>query len=99
METGYDLEPRPIRGSARGRVWLVVLAVGVFLGVVLLKPWETTPITPVEAAIASPMPVASPAFAVIRIQPTPVLRARLAGSIGRLETRQRHCDGGGGRAR
>ena len=50
---------------------MVVLAVGVFLGVVLLKPWETTPITPVEAAIASPKPVAPPAFAVIRIQPTP----------------------------
>jgi hypothetical protein len=39
---------------------------------VLVKPWETTPITPVEAAIASPMPVAPPAFAVIRIQPTPL---------------------------
>jgi len=72
MDTGYDLEPRPIRGSARGRVWLVVLSAGVFLGVVLVKPWETTPITPVEAGIASPNPVAPPAFAVVPIQQTPV---------------------------
>ena len=54
-------------------MWLVVLAVGVFLGVVLVKPWVTPPTTPVEAGIASQRPVASPAFAVIRIQPAPVV--------------------------
>jgi hypothetical protein len=72
METGYDLEPRPIKDSARGSVWLVVLTVGVFLGVVLVKPWETTPVPPVEAAVASPRLVAPPAFAIVRIQPTAV---------------------------
>ena len=99
METGYDVEPRPIRGSARGRVWLVVLAVA---RLPRCRPREAmgdhADQQPVEAAIASPQPVASPAFAVIRIQPTPALRARLAGSIGRLETRRRNCEGGGGRA-
>jgi hypothetical protein len=76
METGYEVEPRQLKGSARGRVWLVVLAVAVFLGVVLVKPWETRPVTtiaPIEAGIASPGPVASPGFAVIRIQPAPSL--------------------------
>ena len=52
---------------------LIVLVAAIFLAVVLVKPWDTTPITPVEAAIASPMPVASPAFAVIPIQPAPSL--------------------------
>ena len=72
METGYDLEPRPIRSSAPGRVWLVVLTVGLFLGVVLVKPWVTPP-TPLEAGNVSPRPVASPAFADIPIQPAPVV--------------------------
>jgi hypothetical protein len=64
METGYDLEPRPIGRSTRRRVWFLVLAAVLFLGVVLVKPWSSPPRAP-SPGIASPSPVASPAFAVI----------------------------------
>jgi len=66
METGYDLEPRPIGRSTHRRVWFVVLAAGLFLAVVLLKPWSGKPATDARAGIASP-PAASPDFAVVPI--------------------------------
>ena len=67
METGYDLEPRPIGRSTNRRVWFLILAAVVFLGVVLLKPWSGQPGTTTQEGIASPPPAASPAFAVIPI--------------------------------
>jgi hypothetical protein len=66
METGYDLEPRPIGRSTHRRVWLVVLAAGLFLAAVLLKPWSAQPVTDSRVAIASPAAV-SPDFAVVPI--------------------------------
>ena len=66
METGYDLEPRPIGRSTHRRVWFVVVAAGLFLASVLLKPWSSQP-TDAQAGIASPSPAASPDFAVIPI--------------------------------
>ncbi len=64
METGYDLEPRPIGRSTHRRVWIVVLAAGLFLAAVVLKPWSGQPSADSRAGIASPLPAASPDFAV-----------------------------------
>jgi len=60
METGYDLEPRPIGRSTHRRAWLVVVTAGLFLAVVLLKPWSGWPAPASRAGIASPPPAASP---------------------------------------
>jgi hypothetical protein len=69
MDTGYDVEPRPIGRSTRRRVWFLVLAVVVFLAAVLLKPWSGQPGPSSQAGIPSPEPAASPAFAVVPITP------------------------------
>jgi len=71
METGYDLEPRPIGRSTHRRVWSVVLATGLFLAVVLLKPWSGQSGADSRADIASSPPAASPDFAVIQIHGQP----------------------------
>lgn len=73
METGYDLEPRPIGRSTHRRVWFVILAVAMFLAVVLVKPWTSQSSSPTRAGIASPRPAASPAFAVVPVRPAPDL--------------------------
>jgi hypothetical protein len=64
---GYDLEPRPIGRSTHRRVWFVVLAAGLFLVAVLLKPWSGQPSADSRAGIASPPPAASPDFAIVPI--------------------------------
>jgi len=72
METGYDLEPGPVGRTTHGGVWLVVIVAGVFLAVVLLKPWTALPRPSTETVIASPAPAAS-AFAVVPVRPDPRL--------------------------
>jgi hypothetical protein len=71
METGYDLEPRPIGRSTHRRVWFVILAAVLFLAVVLVKPWSGQPRPDPRAGIASPPPATPPAFAVVPITGPP----------------------------
>jgi hypothetical protein len=70
METGYDVEPRPIGRSSHRRVWFLILTAVLSLVVVLMKPWAGQPGASSQAGVASPPPAASPDFAVVPIGPS-----------------------------
>ena len=53
METGYEIEPRPIGRSSRRRLPVVVAAVAVVLGIVIAKPWTGGPLAPSVGPVAS----------------------------------------------
>ena len=70
METGYDLEPRPLGRTGHRRVGLVIVAIVLFLAVVLLKPWVGPPAPSTTERLATPEPAASPGvFAVVPLAP------------------------------
>ncbi len=82
MDPGYDVEPRLVGRSTHRGVWLGVLTAAVLLGVVLQKPWAAQPRPDSEAILATPVPSASPAFALIPIRPEAHLASEWpAGSV------------------
>jgi hypothetical protein len=46
METGYEIEPRPVGRAPRRAPAVVAALVVVFLGVLIAKPWQGTPAAP-----------------------------------------------------
>lgn len=66
METRYEMEPTPIGRSTRRSTWAVVATIGLFLGVVIVKPWEAPTVAPALAAVApsTALPIAAPSVGV-----------------------------------
>lgn len=52
METGYDVEPRPLGRSNRRRPWIVLGAAAIFLTAVVVKPWAGSSVNSAPAAVA-----------------------------------------------
>jgi hypothetical protein len=70
MESGYDVEPRPVGRSARRWPWagLIVVAL-VLLGAVVVKPWTHVPSS--GPVVAPDGPFHSPAFAIVPVERAP----------------------------
>ncbi|MEP6638705.1 MAG: hypothetical protein ABJC39_05085 [Chloroflexota bacterium] len=76
METGYDVELRPLGRSSRRRPWVVVVAASIFLAAVVVKPWVGPPSSPTALATApgpstqAPVEAVAPVAVVRRESPT-----------------------------